>query len=137
MLSSSGSPSWTRSVKRTPPLILESKRLHPIVDGYVMVDTVVSELAASHRSRGVGHRRSPRAEFRGCPLQLEHLLSVLPESARIVLSSRRDPPIRLHRLRLADEVAELRAGDLRFTVSETRELLAASEISLSDSGQPR
>src|SRR5436190_877832 len=46
----------------------------------------------------------------------------------------RDPPIRLHRLRLGDEVAEIRAGDLRFTDSETRELLSASEISLSDAG---
>jgi LuxR family transcriptional regulator, maltose regulon positive regulatory protein len=51
-----------------------------------------------------------------------------------VLSSRRDPPIRLHQLRLAGEVAEIRAGDLRFTESETRELLAASGIGLSDSG---
>ena len=66
--------------------------------------------------------------------QLEHLLAVLPSSARVVLSSRRDPPIRLHQLRLADEVAEIRAGDLRFTERETRELLAASGISLSDSG---
>jgi LuxR family transcriptional regulator, maltose regulon positive regulatory protein len=66
--------------------------------------------------------------------QLEHLLAMLPSSARVVLSSRRDPPIRLHRLRLADEVAEIRAGDLRFTESETRELLAGSGISLSDGG---
>ena len=66
--------------------------------------------------------------------QLEHLLAILPSSARVVLSSRRDPPIRLHRLRLADEVAEIRAGDLRFTERETRELLAGSEISLSDAG---
>jgi LuxR family maltose regulon positive regulatory protein len=43
--------------------------------------------------------------------QLERLLAVLPSSARVVLSSRRDPPIRLHRLRLADEVAEIRASD--------------------------
>ena len=66
--------------------------------------------------------------------QLERLLATLPSSARVVLSSRRDPPIRLHRLRLADEVAEIRAGDLRFTERETRELLAASGISLSDAG---
>ena len=66
--------------------------------------------------------------------QLENLLAILPNSARVVLSSRRDPPIRLHRLRLADEVAEIRAGDLRFTESETRELLAGSRISLSDGG---
>ena len=66
--------------------------------------------------------------------QLEHLLAILPSSARVVLSSRRDPPIRLHQLRLADEIAEIRAGDLLFTERETRELLAASEISLSDAG---
>jgi LuxR family maltose regulon positive regulatory protein len=66
--------------------------------------------------------------------QLEHLLAILPSSARVVLSSRRDPPIRLHQFRLADEIAELRAGDLRFTERETRELLAASKIILSDAG---
>ncbi len=52
----------------------------------------------------------------------------------MVLSFRRDPAIRLHRLRLADEVAEIRAGDLRFTKRETRELLAGAGISLSEGG---
>jgi LuxR family maltose regulon positive regulatory protein len=66
--------------------------------------------------------------------QLEHLLAALPSSSRVVLSSRRDPAIRLHRLRLADDVAEIRAGDLRFTEPETRELLATSGIGLSDAG---
>lgn len=66
--------------------------------------------------------------------QLEQLLALLPSSVRVVLSSRRDPPIRLHQLRLADEFAEIRAGDLVFTKRETRELLAASGISLSDAG---
>jgi LuxR family maltose regulon positive regulatory protein len=58
----------------------------------------------------------------------------LPGASRLVLSSRRDPPIRLHRLRLTDEIAEIRAGDLRFTERETRELLAESGITLSDHG---
>jgi LuxR family maltose regulon positive regulatory protein len=66
--------------------------------------------------------------------ELEHLLAILPSSARLVLSSRRDPPIRLHQLRLADEIAEIRAGDLRFTEHETRGLLTASGIGLSDAG---
>ena len=35
--------------------------------------------------------------------QLEYFLSNLPSVGRVVLSSRRDPPIRLHQLRLADE----------------------------------
>src|SRR5882672_5072992 len=66
--------------------------------------------------------------------QLEQLLAILPSSVRVVLSTRRDPPLRLHQLRLADEVAEIRARDLRFTELETRKLLAASELSLSDAG---
>ncbi len=66
--------------------------------------------------------------------QLEHLLAILPSSARVVLSSRRDPSIRLHQLRLAGELAEIRAGDLQFTERETRELLASSGIGLSAAG---
>jgi LuxR family maltose regulon positive regulatory protein len=66
--------------------------------------------------------------------QLEQLLATLPSSARAVLASRRDPPIRLHQLRLAGEIADIRAADLVFTGHETRELLASSEISLSDAG---
>jgi LuxR family maltose regulon positive regulatory protein len=66
--------------------------------------------------------------------QLEQLLAILPSSMRVVLSSRRDPSIRLHQLRLAGELAEIRAGDLMFSERETRALLAASEISLSDTG---
>jgi LuxR family maltose regulon positive regulatory protein len=66
--------------------------------------------------------------------QLEEVLAILPSSARVVLSSRRDPSIKLHRLRLADDLAEIRAGDLRFTEHETRELLAVAAISLSDAG---
>src|SRR5882757_7340222 len=66
--------------------------------------------------------------------QLEYFLANLPSNARLVLSSRRDPPIKLHQLRLADALAEIRAGDLRFTEDETRELLAGSTIGLSDKG---
>src|SRR2546429_6869228 len=66
--------------------------------------------------------------------QLQYFLANLPSNARVVLSSRRDPSIKLHQLRLADAIAEIRAGDLRFTEDETRELLAGSAISLSGEG---
>jgi LuxR family maltose regulon positive regulatory protein len=66
--------------------------------------------------------------------QLEYFLGRLPGSARVVLSSRRDPPVRLHQLRLVGAVAEIRAGDLRFTEAETRELLGGSGIGLSGAG---
>jgi LuxR family maltose regulon positive regulatory protein len=103
-------------------------------DGDAMVDTIVSELAEQAKTVVLiiddVHELSSAAAL----AQLERLCAVLPSTARVVLSSRRDPPIRLHQLRLADEVAELRAGDLRFTEHETRELLAAAGLSLSDFG---
>jgi LuxR family transcriptional regulator, maltose regulon positive regulatory protein len=66
--------------------------------------------------------------------QLEVLLSRLPGVLRVVLATRHDPHLGLHRLRLAGELTEVRTSDLRFTLEESRELLDASGIELSDSG---
>jgi LuxR family transcriptional regulator, maltose regulon positive regulatory protein len=104
------------------------------LDGDAMVDTIVSELAEQAKVVVLIIDDVHELTSAAALTQLEHLLATLPSSARLVLSSRRDPSIRLHQLRLADEVAEIRAGNLRFTQRETRELLAASGISLSDSG---
>ncbi len=64
--------------------------------------------------------------------QLTTLLTSLPAGVRAVLSARRDPPLRLHQLRLAGELAEIRGPQLRFTEDETRELLASAGIALPD-----
>src|SRR4029077_8141200 len=55
---------------------------------------------------------------------IAQLLKVTPPSFHLVVSSRRDPPLQLHRLRLAGELAELRAAPLAFTPEEARRLLA-------------
>src|SRR4051812_28915986 len=104
------------------------------LDGDQPVDWVLSELA--EQVEPVALIIDDLHELRSAEAltQLEQVLAMLPSSARVVLSSRRDPPIRLHQLRLAGEIAEIRAGELRFTERETRELLAASELSLSDAG---
>jgi LuxR family maltose regulon positive regulatory protein len=104
------------------------------LDGDAMVDTIVSELAEQAKVVVLIIDDVHELTSSAALTQLEHFLAILPSSARMVLSSRRDPSIRLHQLRLADEVAEIRAGDLRFTERETRELLAGSGITLSDSG---
>src|SRR6202012_4656105 len=69
--------------------------------------------------------------------QLARLLPTLPSHAHAIASTRRDVWLGLHRLRLADELAEIRAADLRFTEQETRELLDASGITLSAAGAAR
>src|SRR6267154_4833435 len=63
---------------------------------------------------------------------LTRLLAELPAHVHAVLGTRRDIQLRLHQLRLAEELAEIRAADLRFSKAETRELLAASGVVLSD-----
>jgi LuxR family maltose regulon positive regulatory protein len=104
------------------------------VPGDELVDAVVSQLAAQAEPFVLVIDDLHELRSADGVAQLQRLLAVLPSSAHVVLSSRRDPPIRLHKLRLADDLAEVRADDLRFSESETRELLAASGISLSNAG---
>jgi LuxR family transcriptional regulator, maltose regulon positive regulatory protein len=66
------------------------------------------------------------------PAQLTRLLTNLPPRVHVIVTTRHDLRLRLHRLRLAGELAEIRAADLRFSERETRELLDASGIALSD-----
>src|SRR6201986_2684388 len=46
------------------------------------------------------------------------------EAVQLVLSARVDPPLRLHRLRMAGQLCDLRDGDLSFSLAESGELLA-------------
>jgi LuxR family transcriptional regulator, maltose regulon positive regulatory protein len=46
------------------------------------------------------------------------------ETAQLVLASRIDPPLRLHRLRMAGELCELRDRDLYFSLADSGDLLA-------------
>jgi LuxR family maltose regulon positive regulatory protein len=66
--------------------------------------------------------------------QLTGLLMNLPAHAHAILATRRDLRLRLHQLRLAGQLAEIRGMDLRFSEREARELLDASGITLSHAG---
>jgi LuxR family transcriptional regulator, maltose regulon positive regulatory protein len=63
---------------------------------------------------------------------LERFLGHLPGQLRVVLLTRVDPCLGAHRLRLGGALTEIRAADLRFSLEETRELLAASGVTLPD-----
>ncbi len=99
-----------------------------------VVDRVLSELA-DYRGRlilvidDLHELNSPDALA-----QLTRLLTNLPGDVHAVLAIRRDLPLHLHQLRLAGELAEIRAADLRFSERETRELLHTSGIALSEAG---
>jgi LuxR family transcriptional regulator, maltose regulon positive regulatory protein len=106
----------------------------PDFNAPAMADRVLSEL--SDAPHGVTlviddlhELHSPEASA-----QLTRLLTNLPPQVHAILTTRHDTRLRLHLLRLAGELAEIRAADLRFSERETRELLDAAGIALSDSG---
>jgi len=100
-------------------------------------ERVLSELAAHHDRTflvidDLHELTSPEAL-----MQLTRLLEKLPQHVHAILATRRDLPLRLHKLRLAGELAEIRAADLRFTERETHQFLEASGIALSEAGVAR
>jgi LuxR family maltose regulon positive regulatory protein len=62
--------------------------------------------------------------------QLELLLMRAPRELRVVLATRHDLRLGLHRLRLEGELTEIRAADLRFSLAEARALFSASGLEL-------
>jgi LuxR family transcriptional regulator, maltose regulon positive regulatory protein len=112
----------------------EAPAATPEFNQRAMVDRVLSELEGHGEPvvlviDDLHELRSPEALA-----QLSRLLTSLPPDAHAVLATRRDLRLRLHQLRLAGELAEIRGADLRFSVRETRELLDASGITLSEAG---
>jgi LuxR family maltose regulon positive regulatory protein len=106
----------------------------PDFNAPAMVDRVLSELADARGDitlviDDLHELNSPEALS-----QLTRLLMNLPPQVHAMLTTRHDARLRLHQLRLAGELAEIRAADLRFSERETRELLAASGIALSAAG---
>ena len=112
----------------------EAPAATPGFNGRAMVDRVLSELADARDGvtlviDDLHELHSPEALA-----QLTRLLTNLPPQVHAILTTRHDLRLRLHQLRLAGELAEIRAAELRFTERETRELLDASGIALSDAG---
>jgi LuxR family maltose regulon positive regulatory protein len=106
----------------------------PDFNAPAMVDRVLSELADTRGDitlviDDLHELNSPEALA-----QLTRLLMNLPPHVHAMLTTRHDLRLRLHQLRLAGELAEIRAADLRFSERETRELLHASGIALPEPG---
>jgi len=107
----------------------------PGFNGRAMADRVLSELAGYCGRVVVVIDDVHELNSPGAVAQLARLLANLPAHAHAIVSTRRDLPLRLHQLRLADELAEIRAADLRFSERETSELLHASGVVLSAAGE--
>ena len=104
----------------------------PAFDGQAMVAKVRSEIGAAGKPFVLVIDDLHELSSAEAAEQLTSLLTDLPPHAHAIVATRRDPPLHLHRLRLAGELAEIRVAQLRFTEAETRELVAAARIALPD-----
>jgi LuxR family maltose regulon positive regulatory protein len=104
----------------------------PEFDGAGVVERLVSELGSLEDPVLLVLDDLQELQSSEALSQLGLLIDRRPRLLQVVLATRRDPQLGLHRLRLGGELTEVRAADLRFTLDETRELLAASGIALSE-----
>ena len=108
-----------------PALALTSIVVGSKGDDLVVVSALVNQFAAAAQSIVVVvddyHLIDNVDVHRG----MERLIDLCPPQVTVVLSTRVDPPYRLGRLRVRAQIAEIRAGDLRFTTDEAAGLLGS------------
>jgi len=105
----------------------------PDLDGWTVVERLLDDLAALEKQVWLViddlHELGSAEALR----QLELLIMRAPAALRFVLVTRHDLRLGLHRLRLAGELTEIRADDLRFSRTEAQTLLDAAGVALSGS----
>ena len=106
----------------------------PLFAGGVVVERVLAQLERLEEPLELVIDDLHELESADALAWLEALLTRLPAQLRVLLATREEPALRLHRLRLAGELTELRGPDLCFSLDETRALLRAAGVALSDAG---
>ena len=104
----------------------------PVLRGDLVVERLVADLESLERPAVLVIDDLHELESADALMSLELLLARLPAQARVVLVTRADPALGLHRLRLAGALTELRSTALRFSREETRQLLEEAGIPLAD-----
>jgi LuxR family transcriptional regulator, maltose regulon positive regulatory protein len=115
----------------TGSALVQTLTAAPDLDGWVIVERLLSDLAPLRERLWLVVDDLHELASEQARRQLELLILRAPPGLRFVLATRHDVRLGLHRLRLAGELAELRAGDLQFTVAEARELFDAAGVNVS------
>ena len=100
------------------------------LDSWAVVERLLTDLARLEERLWLLIDDAHVLDSREVLPQLELLLERAPQELRFVLATRHDLRLGLHRLRLAGELTEIRAADLRFSVAEARALFAAAGVDL-------
>nr|WP_285628535.1 LuxR C-terminal-related transcriptional regulator [Kineosporia sp. NBRC 101677] len=125
--------SVTDALRGPEPDVVPPVTAAPAMAGRELVDRLVDHLAALEDDvwlilDDVHLLRSPEALD-----DLQRLIERAPSRLRLVLLSRYDLDLRLHRFRLAGELTEIRGDNLRFTSEEAAALFEEAGISPSPS----
>jgi len=109
--------------------LVQGMSVAPDLDAWALVERLLADLAPLDDRLWLViddvHELDPETSR-----QLELLVMRAPPQLRFVLAARHDVRLGLHRLRLEGELAEIRADDLRFTLAEAGQLLAAAGVQL-------
>ena len=113
-------------------LAIEEMTPAPIFNAPAVTERLVAELVALDQNLLMVVDDVHEIKSADLLSQIELFLGQLPTSVHMVLISRHDPQLGLHRFRLQGELTEIRNQHLRFTRKESQAMLAALGISLSD-----
>jgi LuxR family maltose regulon positive regulatory protein len=104
----------------------------PDLEGDIIVDRLLDDLRGLDEPLWLVLDDLHELETREAFDQLQRVLSEASPALRLVLVTRRDLRLGLHRLRLEGHLTELRATDLCFTHEEARALFEAAGVQLSE-----
>ena len=113
-----------RSIERTRPT--------PNFRGEIVVERLLSNLDSLEEPLVLVIDDLHELQAADALAWLQLFLAQVPAKLRLVLGSRQEPELGLHRLRLSGQLVEIRDADLRFSRDETQALLERSDIRLSD-----
>jgi LuxR family maltose regulon positive regulatory protein len=102
----------------------------PDLDGWAILERLLDDLAALDEPLWLVIDDVHTLGSDQARQQLELLVLRAPAQLRLVLATRRDLRLGLHRLRLEGQLTEIRSDDLRFTVAEAQALFRAAGMEL-------
>jgi ATP/maltotriose-dependent transcriptional regulator MalT len=120
---------WTyiaEAVRRVEPQVgaemMAILKLHEATPE-AMMPRLINELAVLPRKTVIVLDDLFEIKESACVQSIGLLMEYLPPTAQLVIATRSEPPMSLSRLRLADEIVEIRTAEIRFQVDEASSLL--------------
>ena len=120
------------ALRRTAPgpALVRQLTAAPDLDGWAIVERLLTDLASLRDQLWLVIDDLHELDSDQARRQLELLVMRAPAELRFVLATRHDVRLGLHRLRLEGELTEIRADDLRFTLTEAETLFRAAGVEL-------